>query len=512
MNLSRKGRVILVIIVAVIVIAAAVPLFYYYEKKGGNDMLYAGAPPFYPNSISLQFLNPNGSSASTTLVSVYVYTPNLQTYPQTGLSLENMTLREYTNPNGLISFPISSGIVKAADAWLRAMSVNNPGNHGGINQSLIVTATEDLSNNSEWSVIKFLPMSFPTLLSNLNLTTAYSYRVPLDIFVNNSKYGFSNPSPSAVSNGIPSSIPPGNCNAQYMWALNLSLSFNSPNLWFPVSWVSNQTSNGQGSIASYMGYQGYVTAFAVGVYNTFKGGFSVDTSSPTNYTSYQTLISNAFSNYKSAVLFINGSIYLDTFQWVYQHTNCQLTWYNDYEFDFLLNDIKTSGNYFDVSVNSGQGNISSLLPPSERGMPNYVYHTTSKYTMFSGNIGAGGNVVEQYDVLSVNSSSLADKIVDLYLSGPATFSYSKYYSTVYNWASIVYSTLLNNLPIAGTALSAIQWQKVAVYASEIQVKNPQSVQNYITIYNYKENYAYNLSGWGSGTTDLLLSYYNVTES
>ena len=75
MNLSRMSKIILAITVAVIVIAAAVPLFYYYEKKGGNDMLYAGSPPFYPSSISLQFLNPNGSSASTTLVSVYVYTP-----------------------------------------------------------------------------------------------------------------------------------------------------------------------------------------------------------------------------------------------------------------------------------------------------------------------------------------------------------------------------------------------------------------------------------------------------
>ncbi|MCW6159297.1 MAG: hypothetical protein LVQ63_07475 [Thermoplasmatales archaeon] len=512
MNLSRMSKIILAITVAVIVIAAAVPLFYYYEKKGGNDMLYAGSPPFYPSSISLQFLNPNGSSASTTLVSVYVYTPNLQSYPQIGQSLENMTLREYTNPSGLISFPISSEIVKAADAWIQAMSVNNPENHGGINQSLIITATEDLSNNSEWSVIKFLPISFPMLLNNLNLTKAYSYRIPLDIFVNNSKYGFSNPSPSAVSNNLPLSIPPGNCNAQYMWVLNLSLSFNSPNLWFPISWVSNQTMNGQGSIDSYMGYQNYFTAFEVGVYNTFKGGFSANTSSPTNYTSYQTNIPNSFTNYKSAVLFINGSIYLDTFQWVYQHTNCQLTWYNDYEFDFLLNDIKTNGNYFDATVNSGQGNISSLLPPSEMGMPNYVYHTTSGYTMFSGNIGAGGNVVEQYDVLSVNSSSLADKIVDLYLSGPATFSYTKYYSTVYHWASVIYSTLLNNLPVAGTGLSAIQWQKVAVYSSAIQVKNPQSVSNYFTVYNYRENYAYNLSGWGSGTTDLLLSYYNVTES
>lgn len=512
MNLNRNGKAIIAISLAVIVIAAAIPLFYFYEKKETNDILYAGTPPFYPSSISLQFFNPNGSRASTTLVSVYVYSPNLQTYPQDGLSLENMTLREYTNSNGFISFPISSGIVKAAEAWIHAMNVNNPGNHGGITQSIIVTATEDLSNNSEWSVIKFLPMSFPILVDNLNVTNSYSYTVPFDIFVNNSQYGFANPSPAAISNNVPLSIPPGNCNAQYMWALNLSLSFNSPNMWFPISWVSNLTSNGQGSIDSFMGYQGYITAFTVGVYNTFKVGFSVNTSAPTNYNSYQTNIPNAFTNYKSAVLFINGSIYLDTFQWVYQHTNCQLTWYNDYEFDFLLNDIKTSGSYFDNSVASGQGNVSSLLPPSERGMPNYVYHTTSDYTMFSGNIGSEGNQVKQYGVLSVNDSSLADKIADIYLSGPATFSYSKYYSTIYNWARVVYSTLLNYVPYVGGGLSAIQWQKVAVYSSAIQIKNPQSVTNYFTIYNYKENYAYNLSGWGSGTTDLLLSYYNVTES
>ncbi|MEM3846633.1 MAG: hypothetical protein QXU98_13140 [Candidatus Parvarchaeota archaeon] len=50
------------------------------------------------------------------------------------------------------------------------------------------------------------------------------------------------------------------------------------------------------------------------------------------------------------------------------------------------------------------------------------------------------------------------------------------------------------------------------YSSAIQVKNPQSVSNNFTIYNFRENYAYDLSGWGSGTTDILISYYNVTES
>ncbi|MEM0195934.1 MAG: hypothetical protein QXJ24_06445 [Thermoplasmatales archaeon] len=512
MNLNGKYKSILAVAIAIIVIIATVSLLYSYEKKGRDDMLFAGSPPFYSSRISLQFVNPNGSLASTTLVTVYVYAPNLQSYPQDGQSLENMTLREYTNSKGFISFPINGGIVKAAEAWLHAMNVNNPGNHGGINQSLIVTATEDLSNNSEWSVIKFLPISFPTLLANLNLTKVYSYTIPLDIFVNNSKYGFANPSPSAASNVLPESIPPGNCNAQYMWVLNLSLSFSSPNLWFPISWVSNQTANGQGAIGSYMGYQGYITAFTVGAYDTFTGAFSVNTSSPTNYTSYQTNVLSQWGNYKSAVLFINASIYLDTFQWVYQNTNCQLTWYNDYEFDFLLNDIKTSGGYFNVSVNSGQGNVSSLLPPSERGMPNYVYHTTSEFTMFSGSIGAGNNVIEQYDVLSVNSTSLSDKIADILLTGPAIFSYSRYYSAIYSWAEVIYSTLLNNIPYAGMGLSAIQWQKVTVYSSAIQVKNPQSVSNNFTIHNFRENYAYDLSGWGSGTTDILISYYNVTES
>ncbi len=425
-----------------------------------------------------------------------------------------MTLREYTNPSGLISFPISTGIVRAANSWLQAMSVNNLGNHGGINQSIIVTATEDLSNNSEMSVIKFLPLSFSTLINDLNLTKVYYYRITFDIFVNNSKYCFSNPSPSSVTNGISLKIPPGpdHYSAQYMWVLNLSLSFSGQNLWFPISWVSNQTASGQGSIDSFIGYQNYFTAFVVGVYNTFKWGFSANTLAPTNYTSYQTNIPDSFTKYKSAVLFINGSIYLDTFQWVYKHTNCQLSWYDDYEFDLLLNDIETNGNYFVTSVSSGQDNISSLLPPQEKGMPNYLYHTTSEYTMFSGDIGAGGNVVEQYDVLSINSSSLADKIVDLYLSGPATFSYLKYYSPFYNWVRVIYSTLLSNMPYAGTALSAIQWQKAAVYSSAIQVKNPQIISNYFTIYDYRETYAYNLSGRESGTTDLLLSYYNVTES
>ncbi len=84
MNFKSRGKVIFTITVAIVVIAAAVPLFYYYEREGRNDMLYAGEPPFYPSTISLQFLNPNGSDESKTLVSVYVYTPDMNTYPQTG--------------------------------------------------------------------------------------------------------------------------------------------------------------------------------------------------------------------------------------------------------------------------------------------------------------------------------------------------------------------------------------------------------------------------------------------
>ncbi|MCL5680939.1 MAG: hypothetical protein M1515_02680 [Candidatus Thermoplasmatota archaeon] len=142
-------------------------------------------------------------------------------------------------------------------------------------------------------------------------------------------------------------------------------------------------------------------------------------------------------------------------------------------------------------------------------MPNYVYKTMTPFLNFSGSIPTMGGDSVHYSVLKVQIQNLADKLVGLLPVGPSGISILNTLAEVYGWAKTLVSNIAANLPYVGAILGGIQWQNVKVYSNEISIENPGPPQVF-DVYTYQTIYNYNLSGWGSSTDQLLVSYYNVT--
>jgi hypothetical protein len=496
---------LIAVIIAVLVVSVSLFAIYQYLSVTDNNhpcIIVPEEPPFYGGKIDIQFLNPNGIHATKVLASLYVVYPNNPSIPENGSHFDRIVVRDYSGSNGIMPITVNGLMLNASEAWLSVRGRLNPGNHDGINESYILTGTEELSNNSEYTTITYLSYSPSYIKNNISIPFDLRYTVKLNTFVNNSVL----PPPSLGEGDyhIPNTCTPG-----YFWEIQPNDSFSSSNLWFPISWVSNQTSNGQGSLASTSGYSNQILAFEVGAYNSFKGGWTSNLSAADTLSNYVNTESLQWGNYKSAAIFINASVYLQTFRWIYQSYYCHVTYYNDWDFQFSLQDIETSGSQIVMHYSYGYGNISSILPSIERGMPNYVYKTMTPFLNFSGSIPTMGGDSVHYSVLKVQIQNLADKLVGLLPVGPSGISILNTLAEVYGWAKTLVSNIAANLPYVGAILGGIQWQNVKVYSNEISIENPGPPQVF-DVYTYQTIYNYNLSGWGSSTDQLLVSYYNVT--
>ena len=501
--------VVLIVIVASASAAEVVTYNRNVSPRNSNKLFVNETGPFFPSGASIQFRNPNGMNASKTLVSVYMHPVNSGGAPLNINNSKLLVVRSFSNSYGLFTFPFNGLIDSVAMGWR-----SNLTQMGGklyadaFETSFAVTAVEQLANNTTWSTITYLRFSPGLLLRYLNDSAFHlAYEVTFNIFIDNAKQQQLSAYPH---NTIATPDCVGgrclHCTPGYYWkALGSTI---TPNIWVPVEWVNNLTTYGGGSIGYTLGISGEDTVFQAGVYNTVKGAWSVNSSQPTSTPAYGNIASEAFTNYKSAVIFINASVTYSEYQYVYVNYYCQVTSYNDYQADIYVNNVGLSGSNVMMMARFSPpgGDLSSILPQQMQGFPKVVYTSFGKQQNFSSTIKPFTSKQYSYFRLTSSTSSLANYVSGFLPLGGVMTSFM-------NWAKTINSDIVGiAIPYVSDILSGISFEKTVVVGADISLQNGQNFDISVAGYSFQSIQQYDLSGWNSGTAGILLSYWNVTGS